>query len=151
MPCVTCPWMFNTIWTDVDITWGHDLLLFRLHVWDGSWICLEYVLMWESPSMEKVGTSALCLARPCVLSCNANHTFADGGCLQEHQLKKSKRISLSPGWTSPQLSHCPLPSNQSSHPDKETRCWVILVFPRCEMASLNAHEISAENRFGCHF
>lgn len=38
-----------------------------------------------------------------------------------------------------------------SPPDKEMRCWVILVFPRCEMASLNAHEISAKGRFVCHF
>lgn len=27
----------------------------------------------------------------------------------------------------------------------------MVVFPRCEMARLNAHEISAEDRFVCHF
>lgn len=41
--------------------------------------------------MNQVITSALCLARPCVLlSCNANHTFADESCPQEHQLKSPK-------------------------------------------------------------
>lgn len=78
-------------------------------------------------SMEKV-VALICLATPC-----GQTTFADGRCPQEHQLGKSKSILLSPGRS------LPIPSNQPSPPNKEMRCWVLLVFPRWEMARLNAH------------
>lgn len=48
-------------------------------------------------------------------------TFADGGCPQEHQLEKSKRISLSPRWTSLQNSHHPLPSSHPSPSDEDAK------------------------------
>lgn len=82
-------------------------------------------------SMEKkVVTSILCLPRPR----QGQTTSADGSCPQEDQLGKSKSISLSPGTTS-----LPVPSKQPSPPNKEMRYWVLLVFPRWEMAKWNVH------------
>lgn len=48
-------WPFGLMWTN---TGGAQSASLQVAHWDWSWTCLEYVLMWECPSMENVVTSA---------------------------------------------------------------------------------------------